>query len=172
MFCPANIEGVAQKKKRMPKFSDYLVTRIWQGKAVEATITNAAEKHYRTRFQEAAKKSPNFAGRYHVVLWGCGSECIMGGIVDLKTGQVFLPPLVETIEEQRNFSICQSAYAPSRLEFRKNSRLMIVHCGLNFVMRLNENVPDAQYFVWDSKQFRLLRRLHTPTGQDKLLGSP
>jgi hypothetical protein len=167
----ATTEGIAKSKKRVPKFSDYLVRQVWQGKSAKMRVTTASDPLLSARFQSASKEPPNFAGHYRVVLWGCGSECINGGMVDLKIGRVLSPPLVETLEAQKNFNICQSAYAPSRIEFHKNSRLMIVHCGLNFVMHLNKNVPDAQYFVWDGKQFRLLRRLHLPNGQDKLLRS-
>jgi hypothetical protein len=35
----------------------------------------------------------NFAGRYVVISWGCGSQCVLMAIVDAKTGIVYDPPL-------------------------------------------------------------------------------
>lgn len=41
----------------------------------------------------------------------------------------------------------------SRADFRVNSRLRILRCGLNYSERLQTNVPDAHYFVWDGQRF-------------------
>jgi hypothetical protein len=39
-------------------------------------------------------------------------------------------------------------------EFHLNSSLLIVRCGLNFSERLQRNVPDVSYFVWEGDPFR------------------
>jgi hypothetical protein len=35
----------------------------------------------------------NFAGNYRVVLWGCGTSCESGAIVDAATGRVYDLPM-------------------------------------------------------------------------------
>jgi len=70
---------------------------------------------YRTKLQEGAALGPNFAGRYSLVSWGCGTECQMIGIVDLPTGEVL------GIEGERHFPI-----ASRGVEFRLSSKLLIL----------------------------------------------
>jgi len=50
------------------------------------------------------KPAPNFAGHYVVIVWGCGAQCVMMAIVDVKTGIVYDPPLSGAIRDAcRNF---------------------------------------------------------------------
>ncbi|MBI1761863.1 MAG: hypothetical protein HYR56_10545 [Acidobacteria bacterium] len=151
-----------QRRQMLPRFSDYPVAEVWRGKAASVKLRRPEEFMFRTRLREGAKLPPNFAGHYRLVRWGCGAECMVGALVDLRTGQVFKPPTADAHKMAGSFSICQSAYYPSEVEQRANSRLMIVRCGLNFILRLNRNVPDTFYFVWKNNRFRLLKRLHTP----------
>src|SRR5262249_16081404 len=37
-------------------------------------------------------KKPDFAGHYIVATWGCGAGCVMGAIIDAKTGRVYWIP--------------------------------------------------------------------------------
>jgi len=53
-----------------------------------------------------------------------------------------------------HFSVCQSAYENSGVDFRVNSRLLLLLCGLNYPERLQTNVPDAYYFVWEDNKFK------------------
>ena len=61
------------------------------------------DHNYRTRLREGAAEGPNFAGRYTVVIWGCGTGCAQMGVVDSKTGRVYFPPIeyVDIIEQGR-----------------------------------------------------------------------
>jgi hypothetical protein len=43
---------------------------------------------YRTKLREGAAQGPNFAGRYTVVVWGCGSGCQIVAVVDARTGRL------------------------------------------------------------------------------------
>ena len=42
----------------------------------------------------------------------------------------------------------------SGIEFHTNSRLVVVRAGLNYSERLQKNVPDVHYFVWEEGRFR------------------
>lgn len=43
---------------------------------------------FRTRYREAFKKEADFAGKYKVVQWGCGTACQVNSLVNLETGQI------------------------------------------------------------------------------------
>lgn len=102
----------------IPRFNDYPVNERYTGKTAPLVLSRAA-RQFRTRLRQAAAEKPNFAGRFIVTTWGCGTECIEGAIIDAKTGRVFMLP----------FSLC--CWAPGTvddnfkpLEFRLNSNLI------------------------------------------------
>src|SRR5260370_14313188 len=128
--------------KNPPRFEDFLVSEAWQRTVAPVKIMSRSEHLYRTRLTNAGKEPPNFAGHYRYVQWGCGSECISGAVIDLRTGEVFSPPLAT---HSIHSSVCESAYDNSGVEFRLDSRLMIVGCGLNYSERLQRNLPYAYY---------------------------
>jgi hypothetical protein len=137
----------------LPQFEDYPVKGVWHGTPAPARVVKPAEKIFRTRLMKAATEPANFAGHYRLTVWGCGSECISGAIIDLDSGNVFSPPLAKEDLRVMHFSVCQSAYENSGLDFRLNSRLLVLRCGLNYSERLRTNVPDSWYFVWEGERF-------------------
>lgn len=122
LACPLLAQG------RLPRFEDYPVAETWNGPAAPVKIESRAERTYRTRLTEASKQPPNFAGHYRFTVWGCGSNCMTGAVVDLVTGRIV--PLPDD-GSHAYFSICQSAFDPSGVACHLNSRLMIVKCGPN-----------------------------------------
>ena len=81
----------ANAQNVVPRFSDYPVREHYRGKTAPLVLTRAA-RVYRTRLKEAAQGKPNFAGRFIVTTWGCGTECLEGAIIDARTGRVFMLP--------------------------------------------------------------------------------
>ena len=148
--------------RALPRFEDYTVARVWHGRPVPLQLRTPAERTFRTRLTNAAKEPANFAGHYRLVVWGCGSECISGAIIDLETGNVFPPPLAKGNSPAMQFSICQSAYENSGVDFRVNSRLLVLRCGLNYSERQRTNIPDTYYFVREGEGFNEI--LHVPGG--------
>ena len=136
-----------------PQFEDYPVNESWHGTAPPLNLTSRWDRMFRTRLTNAAKEPPNFAGHFHFVTWGCGSECVSGAVIDLQNANIFAPPLATATA---HFSVCQSAYENSGIEHRADSRLMIVRCGLNYSELLQRNVPDVYYFLWEGARFREL----------------
>ncbi|RKH03040.1 hypothetical protein D7X32_15090 [Corallococcus carmarthensis] len=72
----------------------------------------AAVKLYRTRLRQAAARGVTFGGQYAVMISGCGTECILGFVIDAKTGHVM--PLPASGEDYRQL----------QLAFRPDSRWM------------------------------------------------
>ena len=116
-------------------------------------LTPPLEHFFRTRLINAVNEPPNFATHYRFAMWGCGSECASGAVIDLATGELIAPPLAPIWV---SFSVCQSAYEGFGVEVRVDSKLMILRCGRNFDKQLRRNVPDVYYFVLDGKRFRQL----------------
>ncbi len=85
---------------------------------------------------DAADRPANFAGRYRVVTWGCGSGCFGGAILDKKDGAVWELPFAA----HRRFG---TIYDP--LQYRADSRLLVV------TGNLNEERDGTFYFVWDGQ---------------------
>jgi hypothetical protein len=71
---------------------------------------------FRTRITSASQENPNFAGRYVISVWGCGTGCAQGVAVNVATGKVVWLPgsfVFEPLDAER-------------YEFRLDSRLLIV----------------------------------------------
>ncbi len=112
-----------------PKFEDYPAAKTHSGKPATAKVERAGDRMYRTRIREGAAKGPNFAGRFTVVQWGCGSACVETVIVDAGNGTVFHLPGAELGCSDLMCSLnmqCQTGSAPW---YRLDSELLIVrHC--------------------------------------------
>jgi hypothetical protein len=145
------------KTNRLPRFEDYPVTEQWSGGPAPVKLTTTSERMFKTRLAEASTQPPNFAGHYKVVYWGCGSNCAAAAFIDLPTGQVFPPPLAKpNMIGWDRWINCAGSFEGTGDDFHINSRLVIVRCGLNFSDRLNKNLPDTYYFLWEQDHFRQL----------------
>lgn len=96
----------------------------------------------REALTEAAEGRPNFAGRYRLAAWGCGSGCTAGAILDKETGRVTELPFAA-------HRVMGTTYNP--LLFRADSRLLIVSGSLN------EEREGTFYFLWDGMQLEEIR---------------
>lgn len=70
------------------RFEDFPAER-YEGTIADIDISNApGAKKFLTAITEAAAPGVNFAGRYAVAEWGCGTSCQDHAIVDLATGRI------------------------------------------------------------------------------------
>jgi hypothetical protein len=77
---------------RLPAFDDYRVTEVYKGAAAPVDLRSyPGARRFRTRLTEGGAKGPNFAGRFTVVTWGCGTSCEQVAIIDAVTGKVHFP---------------------------------------------------------------------------------
>ncbi len=77
-------------------------------------------RRFRTVLREGAAAGPNFAGRYTIITWGCGTACQEVGIIDATNGQVFFPRQL-----QPNAYDAVTDETPP-FQYRLDSRLLIV----------------------------------------------
>ena len=142
-----------RRERPAPRFEDYPVREVYRGPAAPVRLDSRKARMFRTRLREDSRGGPNFAGRYAVVVWGCGTGCAQMGVVDSKTGRVYFPPL-----EYMDIPDTEDEAARSRV-FRLDSRLLV----------LTRNRYDglgsytAYYYLFDGGRFRLLRKAEERT---------
>lgn len=65
----------ATAQEILPRGSDFPVRYIYKGKPGKLDLSNPQARKYRTILRSALEQSPNFAGEYIIVMWGCGTDC-------------------------------------------------------------------------------------------------
>ena len=133
----------AQAATVLPKFEDYRVNQRYQGKNANPVLTRD-DRQFRTRIREGAREKVNFAGHYVLTVWGCGASCLMGVVIDGRTGRVYWIP----------FTICcwpLDVLEP--LEFHLDSRLIV------FTGSRNEKGQGVYYYKFNGSRFVLLQAI-------------
>lgn len=126
--------------RRAPRFGDFPVDHVYKGAPKPVDLhSHPRARTYRTRLRQGARMGPNFAGRYTVVSWGCGSNCESTMIVDAATGEVF-----DGVGAQRG------------AQFRLDSNLYIADPAEG-----DPAYPDdptswlpVRYYVWSGQRFK------------------
>ena len=120
-------------------FASHPAAERYAGPNAELVLKSKQDRAFRTRLREAAKQTPNFAGHYIVTTFGCGSSCVMGAVIDARSGLVTWLP----------FTVCCWKDAQSEpVEFRPDSALMIVR-GMR-----NEQERGTFYYVLQKGRLR------------------
>jgi len=132
--------------QKLPRFTDYPVSESFTGKTAPLVLSREA-RTYRTRLNEAARQKPNFAGHLIVTTWGCGTECVMGAIIDAGTGRVFMLPTT---------LCCWGANVDEKfnpVEFRPNSKLIILTGARNE----KEGDLATRFYKFENNRLILIR---------------
>lgn len=116
--------------------------------------SHSEAKFYRTNLKNAlANSEVNFAGKYILTYWGCGSGCTQGAIIDVQTGNAFFP-----VELQGVYAGGIELGDHDMLEYKKNSNLLIIYgyAGRGFKSE-NKTQQGIYYYQWNGKAFKLLK---------------
>jgi hypothetical protein len=73
-------------------FTAYPAGPVYTGPHAAPDLTEPQNYDFRTRIRAASHKTPNFAGRWVLVNWGCGTGCNDGRLVNTATGTVLSLP--------------------------------------------------------------------------------
>lgn len=142
---------------RPPRFIDYPATIETARARTIDFAGNPEARMFRTRLREALRQGVNFAGRYIIATWGCGTGCISGAIIDGRTGKVHWP------EELAAFGVgyTNAEYPDKPLEFQKDSRLMILRGIPGMDEAKDPNAADRPsgdyYYEWKNGQLTQVR---------------
>lgn len=151
LTAPAFAQGGAA-----PGFGDYPAAAAFRGRAAALKLTTPPARGYRTRLREGARRAVNFAGRYKLHTWSCGTGCLQTALIDAKTGDVFFP------EELNGFIACYYGDAAvesleEALQFQKGSRLIVMSGYPTGERGKPEPKKGLYYYEWDGRGLRLLK---------------
>jgi hypothetical protein len=138
--------GSFAQSKRAPRFEDYPVRERFRGKPARINFHSCSlARTFRTMLRVAVDGGVKFAGNYGVNYWGCGTECVEIGIVNLKNGRVYMPPFAANVG----------------VETRANSRLLVVNPPARLKEEFgDEPLPDfyfqTRYYLWKDNQLVLI----------------
>ena len=147
---------------QQPLFEDYPATSVFKGKVAALNIANNIEaRDYEKEIRDRMQQGTNFAGHYVIA---DNLNRAMGGrdsaaIVDLKTGNVYLPKQLIGYHDQRG-----AGYTVPRpdggLHYRANSNLLII------VGRAAGSDGDKgvgkYYYKWENNQLKFLQFVASP----------
>jgi hypothetical protein len=133
----------------VPKFSDYIEDSVFRGTPAPPNIATKRQQLFRTQIHRAAKKGPNFAGRYTIARWGCGVACVMFAITDAASGVTYDPPFNSvTTPPARHGEIFGEL-----LNWRANSSLLVVDGCIE-----GEVGCASFYYEWNGERLVLLHK--------------
>lgn len=71
----------------VPQFKDY-PSKVYVGPTAKLDVSSEYARDFKTKFNQALKQKPNFAGEYVIATWGCGAGCQSFNFVNKRTGKV------------------------------------------------------------------------------------
>jgi hypothetical protein len=145
-----------------PRFRHYSAP-VFRGKAAPLRLTTPLARGYRTRLREGARRAVNFAGRYKLYTWSCGTSCLQTAFIDARTGDVFFPA------ELNGFIACYYGTEPvesleEALQFQKGSRLIVMSGYPNSERGKDEPKKGLYYYEWDGKSLKLVKFVEKTEG--------
>ena len=138
----------AEPAASVPRFEDYPARPAYTGR--NRLVLRGNDVHWRTRLREASAGKPDFAGHYVLASWGCGTECVMGAAIDVRTGVVsWLPGTLCCWYSDET----ATAETVEPLRYRLDSRLLVL------TGRRDERDGDAgtHYYAIEGSRFVHLR---------------
>jgi hypothetical protein len=150
-FAALGSDLAAQGSKRVPRFEDYPVKEIYQGKSAPLVFETNEQRDSVIYYQAIADGGTNFAGHYAVATLSCGTGCIAADILDLRTGKLTSVPF-----ENSGWTEAHDRFR--EIEFRRASRLIV------FAGRIDDKGPTGwHFFVFNNGK---LNRVHTLVTKD------
>lgn len=135
----------------VPGFVDY-PAKVERPRAKAVNLSSHKDaRMFRTRLREGFREGPNFAGHYTIVIWGCGTACLSGAVIDMRTGRVYFPPELGGVA-------AISYEFEEALTFNEFSRLMVLRGipGPNGV-ESEDGEEGSYYYEWKNNRFRKIK---------------
>ena len=142
----------SQEAKVPLQFEDFPATEGPVGRPAAPVLRSHSHKMFQYMIRHGAKLPANFAGRYRIIEWGCGSPCSSYVVVDQKTGEVYDLPFESF--SSLDFE-CPEPYdncLGDGLIFKPNSRLLIADGYGDSTGRFGRF-----YYEWKNHRFKLIR---------------
>jgi hypothetical protein len=136
----------------LPTFTDFPASEIFHGKPATPLLKTTGTRLFKTMIREAAKRGPDFAGRYSVAKWGCGSDCLSFVVVDTKTGEVYDEPFafLTALPGYKDFADSLD----NALSYRLDSNLLILRGCPD-----DGDTCSTFFYDWTGARFKLIRKI-------------
>lgn len=153
-----NIKGSSPSlgRPKLHQLSDYPARPISPPRSESAVVgkydwDNKATWDASIRAESA--KGPDFAGRFVVMQWSCGTSCSNAALVDTLSHKTHKMPFVGVVG-------CPSvAVDRPTIQRRADSNLLIVRGSLEITFArglFSEGPCGTFYYLWSAKRFRLI----------------
>lgn len=139
LFFSFSLIAQSKEAQNRPKFIDYK-TKVQKAfnQNISLNLKDKKNRQFKTVLTGSLFGPPNFAGKYVIASWGCGSSCQRHAIINKINGEVFWP---KEIEASFNLFACEM----NTLEFKTDSKLLIFN-----EPRSSEGFIKILYY-WDGK---------------------
>jgi hypothetical protein len=138
------------------KFEDFPAGPPFKGAPAKPVLKTNWQRSYRTSIRDAASQGPDFAAKYKIAQWGCGSGCIGIAIIDEQSGAVYDGPFHVVAFTPASYpdQPDKSAF-DDPIQYKLQSRLFVVHGCLED----NLAACASYYYEWTGTAFRLLKKI-------------
>jgi hypothetical protein len=144
-----------------PRFEDY-PAKLYTGRNAAPDLKSHPQSRlYRTRLKAWSREKPNFAGRFILATWGCGTDCTQIAIIDAKTGRIFHP---RGATSNSAVNVHDALFQPGKsiwygsgaVWYRLDSRLLVLIGGPE------DGDRGIWYFSWEKDHLVKLRFIPRP----------
>ena len=155
--------SVGSAQLTTPTFKQYAV-KVEKLKNVKVNLkSHKNAKMFRTNLRNTAKEGVNFAGRYILTTWGCGTNCSQSAIIDARNGRVFFPNELEGA----GFGFCELPDDTEPIVYQANSRLLVLNGFKGGDLELENGRCGIYYLEWTGTNFKQVKfvekkRIATP----------
>ncbi len=141
-------------------YSDYPAAQDFHGTPVAPDLSTPEARRFRTVLRSQAAQGPNCAGHFTLALWGCGSVCVTGAIIDARSGKVFFLPFA--VSDAVNVVADPDPYLGLQsISCQLDSELVVANGALN-----NDPKEVGMYFYrWHGGKLSLIHSVHYPLRQ-------
>jgi hypothetical protein len=119
-----------------------------------------SDQRARERIEVEAEAGPNFAARYTLAHWACGTGCFSLLVIDTATGAIYRDMPFASVDIGYDRETDEHRYGG--LAFRSTSRLLIAEgCFDGEARERRGDPPDCarRYYRWEAPKFELLRSM-------------
>ncbi len=146
--------SIIANAQNLPAYSNFTV-KLEKKEAGKINLSSHPKaNNYRTNLKNALKnKEVDFAGKYIIAQWGCGTGCTEAAIIDAKTGNVFFPVELQGV---RAGGLAMGDH--DMAEYKKDSRLLVIY---GYAGSDDESTTESplgiSYFLWTNNELKLLK---------------
>ncbi len=116
--------------------------------------SNTKASLFKSRLGDGIKEGANFAGRFNITTWGCGTDCRQLAVINVINGDVYFP--FDSLQDykQENGSIIGA----EDISYNIDSNLLIIRPlstpeGYNDNSGDNSWITETKYYLWEYNRF-------------------